>query len=48
MCHLSAIAARVNRTIKWNPETEKIEGDEVAASLQSRKPRAGFEIPKLG
>jgi predicted dehydrogenase len=48
MCHLSAIAARLNRKIKWNAKTERIEGDELAASMQSRKPRPGFEIPKLG
>lgn len=48
MCHLSAIAARLNRKIKWNAKTEQIEGDDVAKSMQSRKPRPGFEIPKLG
>ena len=48
MCHLSAIAARLGRKIKWNAKSEKIEGDEIAASMQTRKPRAGFEIPKLG
>jgi predicted dehydrogenase len=45
LCHLSAIAARLNRKIKWNPATETIEGDALAASMQSRKQRAGFEIP---
>jgi predicted dehydrogenase len=45
MCHLSAIAARLNRKIKWNPATEKIEGDEQAAAMQARKQRAGFEVP---
>jgi len=48
MCHLSAIAARVNRKIKWNPVTEKVEGDDVAAGLTSRKQRSGFEIPRIG
>lgn len=48
MCHLSAIAARLNRVIKWNPATEKIEGDELAASMQARVQRKGFEIPVVG
>jgi len=48
MCHLSAIAARLKRTIRWNPETEMIEGDDMAKAMQAREPRAGFEIPKLG
>ncbi len=47
MCHLSSIAGRVKRKIKWNPKTEKIEGDDKAASLQARVQRAGFEIPKV-
>ncbi len=45
LCHLSAIAARLNRVIKWNPKTEKIEGDDQAAAMQARAQRAGFEIP---
>lgn len=48
MCHLSAIAARLGRKIKWNPVTEKIEGDEQAAAMQSRQQRSGFEIPRIG
>jgi hypothetical protein len=48
MCHLSAIAARLKRKIRWNPKTEQIEGDALAASMQARVQRAGFEIPKVG
>ena len=48
MCHLSAIAARLKRKIRWNPKTEQIEGDAIAASMQARAQRAGFEIPKVG
>ncbi len=44
-CHLSAIAARLGRVIKWDPQAEKIVGDEQAARLFARTPRAGFEIP---
>jgi hypothetical protein len=46
-CHLAAIAARLGRTIKWDPATETIVGDEQAASFAARKPRAGFEIPRV-
>ncbi|MFO0871364.1 MAG: Gfo/Idh/MocA family oxidoreductase [Pirellulales bacterium] len=46
-CHLSAIAARLNRVIKWDPKAEKIVGDEQAAGLFARQARAGFEIPRV-
>lgn len=46
-CHLSAIAARLGRTIKWDPAAEKIVGDEQAAAFFARVPRSGFEIPRV-
>ena len=46
-CHLAAIAARLGRPIKWDPKSEKIVGDEQAAALFARKPREGFEIPRV-
>ncbi len=46
-CHLAAIAARLNRVIRWDPKEEKILGDEQAASFLARKPRPGFEIPRV-
>ena len=46
-CHLSAIAARLGRTIKWDPQAEKITGDDQAAAFFSRTRREGFEIPKV-
>ncbi len=46
-CHLSAIAARLSRTIKWDPQAEKIVGDEEAAAFFARKPREGFEIHRV-
>jgi predicted dehydrogenase len=46
-CHLCAIAARLGRTIKWDPKAEKIVGDDQAAALFARKPRKGYEIPKV-
>lgn len=47
-CHLAAIAARLGRKIKWDPKTEKIAGDEQAASFFARTPRSGYEIPRVG
>ena len=46
-CHLSAIAARLGRVIKWDPKTERIVGDEQAAGFFARTPRKGFEIPRV-
>lgn len=46
-CHLTAIAARLGRTIHWDPATEQITGDEQAASMASRTPRAGYEIHRV-
>jgi len=46
-CHLSAIAARLGRTITWDPKTEQISGDDMAAAMLGREQREGFEIPKL-
>jgi predicted dehydrogenase len=46
-CHLAAIAARLGRAITWSPKAERILGDEQAAAFFARKPREGFEIPKV-
>jgi len=46
-CHLAAIAARLGRTIKWDPVAGKIVGDEQAAAFASRTPRSGYEIPRV-
>jgi predicted dehydrogenase len=46
-CHLAAIAARLGRTIKWNPKKEEIIGDEQAAKFRPRDVRKGFEIPRV-
>lgn len=46
-CHLTAIAARLNRVIKWDPKAEAITGDDQAAGFFARVPRAGFEIPRV-
>ena len=46
-CHLSAIAARLGRVIKWDPKSEQIVGDEEAAKFVARTPREGFEIHRV-
>ena len=46
-CHLCAIAARLGRTIKWDPKAEKIVGDDQAAAFFARVPREGYEIPRV-
>ncbi len=46
-CHLAAISARFGRVIKWDPQAEKIVGDDQAAALFSRKQREGFEIHRV-
>lgn len=46
-CHLSSIAARLGRAITWDPVAEKITGDEQAAALAARTPRAGYEILRV-
>ena len=46
-CHLASIAGRLGRSIKWDPATEKIVGDEQAATFAARTPRKGFEIARV-
>ena len=43
-CHLSAIAARLGREIKWDPAAEKVVGDDAAQAFVARERRKGFEI----
>ncbi|HMP80626.1 MAG TPA: gfo/Idh/MocA family oxidoreductase, partial [Pirellulaceae bacterium] len=42
-CHLAAIAARLGRTIRWDPQSETIIGDDLAATFAARQPTPGFE-----
>ena len=44
ICHLTGIAARLGRGIKWDDKTEQIVGDDVANSMLKRPYRAGYEI----
>jgi predicted dehydrogenase len=44
ICHLSNIAMRLNRELKWDPVKREIVGDSEATSFLSRENRKGFEI----
>ena len=44
-CHLCSIAVRLGQVIEWDPKTEKIVGNDQAASFFSRPQRRGYEIP---
>jgi len=43
-CHLSNIALRLGRAIKWDAKAEQIIGDDAARAMQGREHRKGFEI----
>ena len=43
-CHLAAIAARLNRPLRWDPQSEQILEDAQANSFLARDKRKGFEI----
>jgi len=44
ICHLSNIAMRLGRELKWDPTKREIVGDKQANSFLSRESRKGFEI----
>jgi hypothetical protein len=46
-CHLCALAARLARVLKWDPKSERILGDDQAATFFARPQRAGYEIPRV-
>ena len=43
-CHLAGIAARLGRTIRWDPAAQQIIGDEQAQRFVARENRNGFAI----
>lgn len=43
-CHLAGIAARLGRKIEWDPQQERVIGDDLAQSMVAREKRSGFEI----
>ena len=44
ICHLSNIAMRLGRELKWDPTTRQIVGDSEAQGFLSRENRKGYEI----
>jgi hypothetical protein len=44
ICHLSNIAMRLGRELKWDPVQREIVGDAQANAFLSRESRKGFEI----
>jgi hypothetical protein len=44
ICHLSNIAMRLGRDLKWDPAKREILGDAQANSFLSREYRKGYEI----
>jgi predicted dehydrogenase len=45
LCHLANIAYRVDRTVKFDPQSEKFIGDAEADALLTRPEREGFAVP---
>lgn len=45
ICHLSGIAERIGRPIKWDPATEQIIDDPAATRMMDRPRRAPYALP---
>ncbi len=45
LCHLANIATLLNRTVRFDPKTETIQGDAEAAALQGREYRKKWTMP---
>ncbi|MBT4158077.1 MAG: hypothetical protein HOD99_04520 [Planctomycetaceae bacterium] len=43
-CHLSNIAVRLGRSLKWDATKQQVVGDEQANAFQKRVQRKGFEV----
>ncbi len=48
LCHLGNISYRLKRSVRFNPETERFDGDDEANALLTRAYREGFEVPEIG
>ncbi|TWT68983.1 Gfo/Idh/MocA family protein [Crateriforma conspicua] len=44
VCHLAGICCRLGREIRWDPDAERVIGDELADSMLARPYRPGYEI----
>jgi predicted dehydrogenase len=47
IAHLGNISMKVGRKIKWDPDNERIPGDDAANKLLSREARAPWQLEKL-
>jgi hypothetical protein len=45
VCHLSGIAERLGRPVRWDPAAEQVIGDPVASRMLDRPRRAGYSLP---
>jgi predicted dehydrogenase len=45
ICHLSGIAERLGRPVKWDPAAERILDDPAASRMMDRPRRAGYSLP---
>ncbi|HWR51949.1 MAG TPA: Gfo/Idh/MocA family oxidoreductase [Bryobacteraceae bacterium] len=45
--HLANITRQLGRKLVWDPERERFKDDNEANGLLARKPRKGFELPKV-
>ena len=45
ICHLSGIAERLGRPVKWDPKAEQIIDDPVAARMMDRPRRGPYALP---
>lgn len=45
LCHLANISYRVDRTVKFDPSTERFIGDDQADELLTRPPRGKYTVP---
>ena len=48
ICHLSGIARRLGRPLRWDPEKEVFPGDDEANTYLDRPKRAPYQLPDLG
>lgn len=47
VCHLANIAIKIGRKLKWDPEKERLIGDEAANAMLDRKRRDPWQLPKV-
>jgi hypothetical protein len=45
ICHLSGIAERLGRPVKWDPAAEQVIGDPAATRMMDRPRRAPYSLP---